>query len=154
MTDRGLGANPEKKSLLSAASKVITLTPTIGTELHGIDLGQLSDDQKDELLVLIRAIKILSHRLCLVRSLLIAERGVVCKWFSSYLSRHLNTRRRKFSATRRSISISSWTSPATGARSTDTRPPPFRKSKAWKRSTVRLLFPKMPALNRKAPTVT
>ncbi|KAH9052903.1 alpha-ketoglutarate-dependent sulfonate dioxygenase [Lactarius deliciosus] len=59
VVDRGLGADPEKKSLLSAASKVITLTPAIGTELHGIDLRQLSDVQKDEL------------------SLLVAERGVV-----------------------------------------------------------------------------
>ncbi|KAF8501545.1 alpha-ketoglutarate-dependent sulfonate dioxygenase [Russula emetica] len=57
--DRGLRANSEKKTLLSAASKVITLTPTIGTELQGIDLRQLSDAQKDEL------------------SLLVAERGVV-----------------------------------------------------------------------------
>lgn len=57
--DRGLQANSEKKNLLSAASKVITLTPTIGTELQGIDLRQLSEIQKDEL------------------SLLVAERGVV-----------------------------------------------------------------------------
>lgn len=59
VTERGLYANPEKKSLLSAASKVITLNPTIGTEIHGIDLRQLSDTQKDEL------------------ALLVAERGVV-----------------------------------------------------------------------------
>ena len=51
VVDRGLGADPAKKSLLSAASKVITLTPTIGTELHGIDLRKLSDVQKDELCV-------------------------------------------------------------------------------------------------------
>lgn len=51
VVDRGLGADPEKKSLLSAASKVITLTPAIGTELNGIDLRQLSDVQKDELCV-------------------------------------------------------------------------------------------------------
>ncbi|KAN0120772.1 alpha-ketoglutarate-dependent sulfonate dioxygenase [Russula decolorans] len=57
--DKGLRANSEKRVLLSAASKVITLTPTIGTELQGIDLRQLSDAQKDEL------------------SLLVAERGVV-----------------------------------------------------------------------------
>lgn len=49
VVDRGLRANPEKKTLLSAASKVITLTPTIGTELQGIELRQLSDTQKDEL---------------------------------------------------------------------------------------------------------
>jgi sulfonate dioxygenase len=48
--DRGLLlASSDKKNLLSAASKVITLTPTIGTELQGIDLRQLSDTQKDEL---------------------------------------------------------------------------------------------------------
>ena len=47
--DKGLRANSEKNNLLSAASKAITLTPTIGTELQGIDLRQLSDAQKDEL---------------------------------------------------------------------------------------------------------
>ena len=51
MVDRGLGADPAKKSLLSAASRVIALTPAIGTELHGVDLRQLSDVQKDELCV-------------------------------------------------------------------------------------------------------
>ena len=51
MTDRGQFADPEKKSLLSAASKVQHLTPAIGTELSGIDLRQLTDQQKDELCV-------------------------------------------------------------------------------------------------------
>ncbi|KAJ3987395.1 alpha-ketoglutarate-dependent sulfonate dioxygenase [Lentinula detonsa] len=59
VTERGLSADPEKKSLLSAANKVKHYTPTIGTELSGIDLRQLSDSQKDEL------------------ALLVAERGVV-----------------------------------------------------------------------------
>ncbi|KAL1949619.1 hypothetical protein VTO73DRAFT_8500 [Trametes versicolor] len=59
VTDRGQFADPEKKALLSAATKVEHLTPAIGTEILGIDLRQLSDAQKDEL------------------SLLIAERGVV-----------------------------------------------------------------------------
>jgi sulfonate dioxygenase len=49
VTDRGLRANSEKTNLLSAASKVVAPTPAIGTELHGIDLRQLSDAQKDEL---------------------------------------------------------------------------------------------------------
>jgi sulfonate dioxygenase len=49
--DKGLVADPGKKSLLSAASKVITLTPALGTEFHGIDLRRLSDVQKDELCV-------------------------------------------------------------------------------------------------------
>lgn len=59
VVDRGLGADPEKKCLLSAASKAVALTPALGTELRGIDLRRLSDVQKDEL------------------SLLVAERGVV-----------------------------------------------------------------------------
>ncbi|KAF8262177.1 hypothetical protein EI94DRAFT_1704955 [Lactarius quietus] len=80
VVDRGLAADPEKKSLLlksklffsgvrvmtldttkMAASKVITLMPARGTKLHGIDLHRLSDEQKDEL------------------SLLVAERGAVYK---------------------------------------------------------------------------
>ena len=75
MVDRGVGADPEKKNLLSAASKVITLTPTIGTELHGIDLHQLSDGRIVSPVSMSRdhGLRILS------RSLLVAERGVVCK---------------------------------------------------------------------------
>ncbi|EEB92680.1 hypothetical protein MPER_08775, partial [Moniliophthora perniciosa FA553] len=59
VTDRGLSADPDKKSLFNAAQKVRHLTPTIGTELLGLDLRQLSSSQKDEL------------------ALLVAERGVV-----------------------------------------------------------------------------
>ncbi|KAI0311331.1 hypothetical protein OF83DRAFT_1069006 [Amylostereum chailletii] len=59
VTDRGLHADPEKKSLLAAAGKVTDLTPAIGTEIRGLDLRQLTDAQKDEL------------------ALLIAERGAV-----------------------------------------------------------------------------
>lgn len=53
VVDRGLSADPEKKSLLSAATKVKHLTPAIGTEIEGIDLRQLSDSQKDELYALL-----------------------------------------------------------------------------------------------------
>ncbi|KZV63880.1 alpha-ketoglutarate-dependent sulfonate dioxygenase [Peniophora sp. CONT] len=59
VTDRGSFADPEKKSLLSAAQSVTDLTPALGTEIIGLDLRQLSSSQKDEL------------------ALLIAERGVV-----------------------------------------------------------------------------
>ncbi|KII85078.1 hypothetical protein PLICRDRAFT_178832 [Plicaturopsis crispa FD-325 SS-3] len=59
VTERGLLADPSKKNLLGAASKVIHYNPTIGTELHGIDLRHLTDAQKDEL------------------ALLVAERGAV-----------------------------------------------------------------------------
>ena len=57
--DPGSRADPEKKALLGAATKVIHLSRHIGTELHGVQLSQLSDKQKDEL------------------GLLIAERSVV-----------------------------------------------------------------------------
>ncbi|KAH9481596.1 Putative alpha-ketoglutarate-dependent sulfonate dioxygenase [Psilocybe cubensis] len=53
VVDRGLFADPEKKSLFSAATKVKHLTPAIGTEIEGIDLRQLSDSQKDELALLV-----------------------------------------------------------------------------------------------------
>ncbi|KAF9472127.1 alpha-ketoglutarate-dependent sulfonate dioxygenase [Pholiota conissans] len=59
VVDCGAFADPSKANLLGAASKVKHLTPSIGTELEGIDLRQLTDAQKDEL------------------ALLVAERGVV-----------------------------------------------------------------------------
>ena len=49
VVDRGLSADQEKKALLSAATKVIHLTPAIGTEIEGIDVAHLTDQQKDEL---------------------------------------------------------------------------------------------------------
>ena len=52
VTDRGTLADPEKKALLSAATKVQHLTPAIGTEISGIDLRQLTAQQKDELYVI------------------------------------------------------------------------------------------------------
>jgi sulfonate dioxygenase len=51
--DRALFADPEKKALLSAATKVKHLTPYMGTELQGIQLSQLDEKQKDELALLI-----------------------------------------------------------------------------------------------------
>ncbi|KAI9839485.1 MAG: hypothetical protein M1819_002110 [Sarea resinae] len=57
--DAGSRADPEKKALLSAAKEVIHLTQHIGTELVGIQLKDLTAQQKDEL------------------GLLIAERSVV-----------------------------------------------------------------------------
>lgn len=52
-------ADPKKASLFDNATKVFDLTPNIGTEIHGIQLNQLTDQQKNDL------------------GLLIAERGVV-----------------------------------------------------------------------------
>ncbi|GAD97821.1 alpha-ketoglutarate-dependent taurine dioxygenase [Paecilomyces variotii No. 5] len=57
--DPGTRADPEKKALLSAAKGVIHLTKHIGTEIVGLQLKDLTDQQKDEL------------------GLLIAERSVV-----------------------------------------------------------------------------
>ncbi|KAH8887938.1 TfdA family taurine catabolism dioxygenase TauD [Thozetella sp. PMI_491] len=60
--DRGLVANKEKPNLLPKGSETIRstkLTPSIGTEIRGLQLSELNDLQKDEL------------------ALLIAERGVV-----------------------------------------------------------------------------
>ncbi|TID17329.1 alpha-ketoglutarate-dependent taurine dioxygenase [Venturia nashicola] len=57
--DAGSRADPEKKALLSAAKEVIHLTSHIGTEIVGLQLKDLTDQQKDEL------------------GLLIAERSVV-----------------------------------------------------------------------------
>lgn len=57
--DPGTRADPEKKSLLSAAKEVIHLTGHIGTEIVGLQLKDLTNQQKDEL------------------GLLIAERSVV-----------------------------------------------------------------------------
>lgn len=50
--DRASCADPEKKSLLSAATKVRHLTPWIGTELVGVQLNRLTAEQKDELALL------------------------------------------------------------------------------------------------------
>jgi hypothetical protein len=50
--DRAAFADPQKQSLLSAASKARNLTPYIGTELLGVQLSQLTPEQKDELALL------------------------------------------------------------------------------------------------------
>lgn len=57
--DPGTRADPEKKALLSAAKEIIHLTRHIGTEIVGLQLKDLTHQQKDEL------------------GLLIAERSVV-----------------------------------------------------------------------------
>lgn len=57
--DPGSRADPEKKALFGAAKEVIHLTAHIGTEITGLQLKDLTDQQKDEL------------------GLLIAERSVV-----------------------------------------------------------------------------
>ncbi|KAI9311866.1 hypothetical protein BX666DRAFT_904682 [Dichotomocladium elegans] len=57
--DPGLRADPTKSSLYDNAEKIFDVTPRIGTEIHGIQLHQLTEQQKDDL------------------ALLVAQRGVV-----------------------------------------------------------------------------
>ena len=56
--DRAFFADPEKKELLSAASKAKHLTPYIGTELIGIQLNQLTPQQKDDLALLVAEVRV------------------------------------------------------------------------------------------------
>ena len=53
LPDRATFADPKKISLLSGANKVDDLTPWIGTELHGVQLNQLTNAQRDELALLV-----------------------------------------------------------------------------------------------------
>jgi hypothetical protein len=51
--DAGTRADPEKKALFSAAKEVIHLTAHIGTEIVGLQLKDLTNQQRDELALLI-----------------------------------------------------------------------------------------------------
>ncbi|WVF67006.1 hypothetical protein IAT40_001749 [Kwoniella sp. CBS 6097] len=51
--DPGTRADPEKKALFGAAKEVRNLTTWIGTEIVGLQLKDLTDQQKDELALLI-----------------------------------------------------------------------------------------------------
>lgn len=51
--DAGARADKSKKNLLAAATKVTDLTANIGTEIEGIQLKDLTNDQRDELALLI-----------------------------------------------------------------------------------------------------
>lgn len=51
--DRAKNADPEKKALFGAAKEVIHLTKNIGTEIVGLQLVDLTDEQKNELALLV-----------------------------------------------------------------------------------------------------
>lgn len=51
--ERGKNADPEKKALFGAAKEVRHLTKHLGTEIVGLQLSDLNDQQKDELALLI-----------------------------------------------------------------------------------------------------
>ncbi|KAK9694945.1 hypothetical protein K7432_013219 [Basidiobolus ranarum] len=50
---QGFNAHPERKNLLDAATRRTDLTPSIGTELEGLQLAKLTDAQLEDLLALI-----------------------------------------------------------------------------------------------------
>ena len=51
--DRAKHADPEKKALFGAAKEVINLTDKVGTEIVGLQLEDLTNQQKDELALLV-----------------------------------------------------------------------------------------------------
>lgn len=51
--ERGKQADPEKRALFSAAKEIVHLTKNVGTEIVGLQLEDLTDQQKDELALLI-----------------------------------------------------------------------------------------------------
>lgn len=51
--DKGLLGDPEFKNLLADATDVFDYNPKIGTEVHGVDLANLTDFQKNDLARLI-----------------------------------------------------------------------------------------------------
>jgi sulfonate dioxygenase len=51
--DKGLLGDPNFKDLLADATDVFDYNPKIGTEIHGVDLANLSDAQKNDLARLI-----------------------------------------------------------------------------------------------------
>lgn len=47
--DKGLQGDPQFRNLLAAASDVFDYNPKIGTEIHGVNLADLNNAQKDDL---------------------------------------------------------------------------------------------------------
>lgn len=71
--DRAFFADPAKATLLADASAVEELTPHIGTELKGIQLNKLTQEQKDELALLVAEVNF--ERAKLARVLLTSVEG-------------------------------------------------------------------------------
>lgn len=135
VTDRGLFADPEKKSLLSSATKVKQLTPAIGCEISGVDLRQLSNTQKDELFVLSLALFLNLLRSRRVQR--VACCGTRCRLYVIALSCLIGIRLfRQFSDTKISISTNSWNWRGILALCINILLLPFRVNLASKKSMV------------------
>ncbi|KAI9675244.1 MAG: hypothetical protein M1822_008981 [Bathelium mastoideum] len=52
-SDKGLLGHPKFENLLADATDIFDYTPKIGTEIHGVNLGKLTDAQKNDLARLI-----------------------------------------------------------------------------------------------------
>ncbi|KAF8659949.1 hypothetical protein AX16_001685 [Volvariella volvacea WC 439] len=61
-SDPGLRANPAKPNLLTANAKLRNLSPFLGTEIHGVQLSQLTKEALDELALLAAERKVLVFR--------------------------------------------------------------------------------------------
>ncbi|KAF1807993.1 alpha-ketoglutarate-dependent taurine dioxygenase [Eremomyces bilateralis CBS 781.70] len=60
--ERGKGADPSFKDLLTEGSKLQHLTPTTGSEVTGVQLSKLSDAGKDQLALLVAQRKVVAFR--------------------------------------------------------------------------------------------
>ncbi|KAF1812704.1 TauD-domain-containing protein [Eremomyces bilateralis CBS 781.70] len=60
--DKGKGADPSFKDLLTEGSKLQHLTPTTGSEVTGVQLSKLSDAGKDQLALLVAQRKVVAFR--------------------------------------------------------------------------------------------
>lgn len=60
--DHGKDADPSLKDLLPADSQVVDLTPSIGSEVRGVQLSKLSDAGKDQLALYVARRKVVAFR--------------------------------------------------------------------------------------------
>jgi taurine dioxygenase/sulfonate dioxygenase len=60
--ERGIGADPTFKDLLLKGSKIQKLTPSIGSEVTGMQLSKLNDAGKDQLALLVAQRKVVAFR--------------------------------------------------------------------------------------------
>lgn len=61
-TEHGKDADPTLKDLLAPGSHVVELTPSIGSEVRGVQLSQLSDAAKDQLALYVAQRKVVAFR--------------------------------------------------------------------------------------------
>lgn len=61
-TEHGKDADPALKDLLAPGSQVVELTPSIGSEVRGVQLSKLSDAGKDQLALYVAQRKVVAFR--------------------------------------------------------------------------------------------